>query len=51
MNHFNLSIIKSNIRILSCIATFLDGNVIWLAAGFAIAEVLGIMEEYYDDRV
>jgi len=46
LNHFNISLIKSNIRILSCIAG-ISGSLLILCIGFAIAEVLGIMEEYY----
>ena len=50
MNHFNISLVKSIIRILSCFLAMVSSSVFALAAGFAIAEVLGIMEEVYDKR-
>lgn len=50
MNHFNISLVKSIIRILSCFWAMGSLSVFVLAAGFAIAEVLGILEEIYDAR-
>jgi hypothetical protein len=50
MNHFNISLVKSIIRIISSLWAMASLSVFVLAAGFAIAEVLGILEEIYDAR-
>jgi|TARA_R110000744_G_scaffold19304_20_gene51102 hypothetical protein len=50
MNHFNISLVKSLIRIISSFWAMASLSVFVLAAGYAIAEVLGIMEEVYDKR-
>ena len=64
MNHFKVSLLKSIIRILSCLVLIVlfaiwnytdDPNLIYTAvvtfgAGFGIAEILGIMEEVFDKR-
>jgi hypothetical protein len=50
MNHFNISLVKSIIRIISSFWAMASLSVFVLAAGYAIAEVLGIMEEVYDKR-
>jgi|TARA_B100001094_G_scaffold36260_1_gene30391 hypothetical protein len=43
--HFYISMIKSGVRILGCGVCLFTGNVIWLASGFLVAELLGIAEE------
>jgi len=48
--HFWLSMVKSGIRIIAgglCIAT---SNIYVLAIGFIGAELLGILEELFDER-
>lgn len=57
MNHFNISILKSIIRIVSAVAAIdaaMNGitavGVIVLCSGFIFAEVLGVLEEIYDKR-
>ena len=64
MNHFKVSLLKSIIRILSCLILIVlfviwnytqENNLIYTAAitfgsGFCIAEFLGIMEEVFDKR-
>ena len=45
--HTKISYFKSSIRLFTCFASILaDGDVIILAAGFGLAEILGIVEEY-----
>ena len=45
--HTKISYFKSGIRLFTCFASILaDGDVIILAAGFGLAEILGIVEEY-----
>ena len=44
--HAKISYFKSGIRLLTCFACMITGgDVIILAAGFGIAEILGIAEE------
>ena len=50
MNHFNISMIKSSMRILGCVVALYTGSVIWLASGLLVAELLGIAEEVVDKR-
>ena len=64
MNHMNISIVKSLIRIIAAVLAILSefevvscamGNtelnsIVVLAGGFGIAEVLGILEEVFDKR-
>jgi len=47
---FITSIIKSGIRIASCMYFILTWNFIWFACGIGIAELLDIAEELLDDR-
>lgn len=47
--HFYISMLKSGIRILACILG-LTGDIVFLAGGFIVAEVLGIAEEVFDKR-
>jgi len=48
--HLVYSIVKSLIRIFSCMACLINENILTLAFGFLIAELLGIMEELCDER-
>jgi hypothetical protein len=48
--HLYISIIKSVIRILSCIISVIVGKFEYLAIGLGIAEGLGILEELKDKR-
>ena len=48
--HLYISLGKSVLRIVSAIATIATMNVLWMALGFGIAEVLGILEEIVDKR-
>jgi hypothetical protein len=48
--HLYISIIKSVIRILSCIISVVSGKFEYLAIGLGIAEGLGILEELKDER-
>ena len=50
LGHFLISISKSILRIFSCIYTLYTGNVIIMAIGFLISEILGIIEELVDKR-
>ena len=44
--HTKISYFKSGIRLFTCFASIIsDGDVIILAAGFGLAEILGIVEE------
>lgn len=43
--HFYISLVKSALRILGCIAVLLGGGIIYLASAFLLAELLGIAEE------
>ena len=48
--HLIISTIKSCIRIASCIITLFNHNIAYLAIGFGIAELSGIIEELVDKR-
>lgn len=48
--HLVISIAKSGLRIASCIVSLMHGTIWPLAAGFLVAEVLGIAEELVDKR-
>lgn len=48
--HFLISVAKSALRILACLLTIFQKDVMYLAVGFGIAEVLGILEEVVDKR-
>ena len=48
--HFYTSLIKSGIRIASCIYLIFTGNIVAFAIGFGAAEVVGIAEEILDGR-
>lgn len=54
MNHFNISLIKSGLRIMSLIILLLINfipNIIYAFIFlFLVAEFLGILEEVYDKR-
>ena len=56
MNHFNISIIKSILRIVGSIVTIILSMVdvkfaiISLGAFYVMAELLGILEEVFDKR-
>ena len=57
MNHFEISIVKSAIRILGAIiclillsVDFIGWGVGALAGSFILAEFLGILEEVFDKR-
>lgn len=56
MNHFNISLIKSILRIVGCIASTVLAitnppiALITFAALFSTAEILGILEEIFDKR-
>ena len=56
MNHFNISIIKSILRIIGSIVTIILSMVdvkfaiISLGAFYVMAELLGILEEVFDKR-
>lgn len=44
-SHMIVSLIKSGVRIGACIVAVIDGSVVTLAIGLAIAEAIGIYEE------
>ena len=48
--HLYISLGKSILRIASAIATVLTRDVLYVALGVAVAEVLGILEELVDKR-
>jgi len=48
--HLYTSIAKSALRIGACLSTLKFNDLKVLAIGFAIAEVLGILEEIFDER-
>ena len=48
--HFWVSYIKSLVRLASCGLALCYLSVRALAVGFSIAELLGILEEFVDDR-
>jgi hypothetical protein len=48
--HFITSLIKSAVRIISCIYLICTGKYKGFTIGFGLAEVLGIIEEVKDKR-
>ena len=48
--HLWISIIKSIVRVMTCILAFKFNSIKLLAFGFLFAEVLGILEELGDKR-
>ena len=57
MNHFKISIIKSILRIISCVSAIILAllnlpipALCMVGGGLAIAEFLGILEEVFDKR-
>lgn len=48
--HFYISIIKSLIRMISCVAAVLFKNILILPVGLFLAELLGMLEEVGDER-
>ena len=49
MNHFNVSILKSLIRIVGCM-TLIYGNLAAAGCLLVAAELLGVVEEFVDKR-
>ena len=49
MNHFNVSLIKSGVRICAGVA-LVTLNLILAGALLIVAEILGIIEEFVDKR-
>jgi hypothetical protein len=49
-SHFWISSLKSLIRILVCILALKTNDIKVLAIGFLLAEVLGVLEELFDNR-
>lgn len=49
MNHFNVSIMKSVVRIVGCIA-LVYGNLAAAGCLLVAAELLGVVEEFVDKR-
>ena len=43
--HFYISLVKSAVRIVGCVAVLAGFGITWLALAFLAAEVLGIVEE------
>ena len=43
--HFYISLVKSALRIIGCVAVLLGGGIIYLESAFLLAELLGIAEE------
>ena len=43
--HFYVSLVKSGLRLIGCLIAAYTGSVVLLALFFAIAELLGIVEE------
>jgi hypothetical protein len=50
LGHLIISLVKSLIRLLSCGISVINKSVMPIAIGFALAELLGIMEEAVDKR-
>jgi len=48
--HLIISVVKSAIRMASCVITIESKSIIPMAVGFLIAEILGILEEVVDKR-
>jgi len=45
LGHFYISLVKSAVRIAGCVVALATGSWGWLAAGFLVGELLGIVEE------
>ena len=43
--HFQISMVKSAIRIVGCFFCLYTADATWLASGFLVGEILGIAEE------
>jgi len=43
--HFYISLVKSGLRIIGCIALIVSLNIMWFGIAFLLAELLGIAEE------
>jgi len=43
--HFQISMVKSAVRIAGCLFCLFTLDVTWLASGFLVGELLGIAEE------
>ena len=43
--HLQISLVKSFLRIASCLVSLFIGNIYPLAIGFICAEILGVIEE------
>lgn len=50
MNHFNVSMLKSAVRIAAGISLIWPQNIILAGALLIAAEVLGVVEEFVDKR-
>lgn len=50
LGHLVLSVTKSGLRIAACSVSLLHETIWPLAAGFLVAEILGIAEELVDKR-
>lgn len=50
IEHFCISVLKSLIRIFSCVFSIKKDKVGYIAIGFLIAEIFGIAEEVFDKR-
>ncbi len=48
--HFLTSVVKSVIRIATCVCAFTANNLFILCSGLLLAEILGIIEELLDRR-
>ncbi len=48
--HLIISLVKSVIRMVSCVVAVITWNVTVLAVGLLIAEALGVLEELKDER-
>lgn len=48
--HAYTSFLKSGIRIIACVAGIIQQDLVILAGGLALAEVLGVVEELGDER-
>tara|TARA_R100000951_G_scaffold77199_2_gene65230 strand:+ start:1083 stop:1244 length:162 start_codon:yes stop_codon:yes gene_type:complete len=43
--HFQISMVKSAVRIAGCFFCLYTADATWLASGFLVGEILGIAEE------
>lgn len=48
--HYWISFAKSTIRLCSACISACTGNMMYMAIGFAVAEILGYVEEIVDKR-